>query len=122
MARSRRSNVYDVAEVHARGARADDRAGAIERRSRIAPREREEFRGLWQNLRLDNLTTELADQLHMVSRINVLKFAALGRLYQGVGVMTVLLTLLLLTAALALPSTGPAARAKWEQQQLNRTA
>lgn len=67
----------------------------------IAPREREEFRGLWQHLRLDNLTTELADQLHMVSRINVLKFAALGRLYQGVGVMTVLLTLLLLTAALS---------------------
>jgi len=67
----------------------------------IAPRDRDEFRGLWQHLRLDNLTTELADQLHMVSRINVLKFAALGRLYQGVGVMTVLLTVLLLTAALS---------------------
>jgi hypothetical protein len=45
------------------------------------------------------VTTELSDQLHMVSRINVAKFAALGRLYQGVGVMTILLTLALLTVA-----------------------
>ena len=52
---------------------------------------------LWALLRLDNVTTELSDQLHMVSRINVLKYRALGRLYQGVGVMTILLTLGLLT-------------------------
>ncbi len=63
----------------------------------IAARERDDFRGLWSELRLDNVTTELSDQLHMVSRINVVKFAALGRLYQGVGVMTLLLTAALLT-------------------------
>ncbi|MBX7117829.1 MAG: hypothetical protein K1X31_02395 [Gemmatimonadaceae bacterium] len=63
----------------------------------IARREREQYRALWALLRLDNVTTELSDQLHMVSRINVLKYRALGRLYQGVGVMTILLTLGLLT-------------------------
>jgi hypothetical protein len=63
----------------------------------IAARERDDFRTLWSGLRLDNVCTELSDQLHMVSRINVMKFAALGRLYQGVGVMTFLLTAALLT-------------------------
>lgn len=63
----------------------------------IAARERDDFRELWSALRLDNVCTELSDQLHMVSRINVVKFAALGRLYQGVGVMTLLLTAALLT-------------------------
>jgi len=67
----------------------------------IAQRERSEFRALWDHLRLDNLNTELADQIHMVSRINVAKYDALGRLYVGVGVMTGLLTLLLLTAGAA---------------------
>lgn len=63
----------------------------------IAARDEAEFRRLWASLRLDNVTTELADQLHMVSRINVKKYQALGRLYQGVGVMTVLLTVAILT-------------------------
>jgi hypothetical protein len=67
----------------------------------IAQRERSEFRAMWDHLRLDNLNTELADQIHMVSRINVAKYDALGRLYVGVGVMTGLLTLLLLTAGAA---------------------
>ncbi len=67
----------------------------------IAQRERSEFRAIWDHLRLDNLNTELADQIHMVSRINVAKFDALGRLYVGVGVMTGLLTLLLPTAGAA---------------------
>jgi Family of unknown function (DUF5706) len=65
--------------------------------SDIAKRDREEFRGLWAHLRLDNVTTELSDQLHMVSRINVMKYRALGRLYVGVGIMTALLTVALLT-------------------------
>jgi hypothetical protein len=63
----------------------------------IAARSREDNRAMWDSLRLDNVTTELADQLHMVSRINVLKYRALGRLYTGVGLMTALLTAALLT-------------------------
>ncbi len=66
----------------------------------IAKRDRQEFRDLWSELRLDNVTTELADQLHLVSSINVLKFSALERLYRGVGVMTVLLTAFFLVEGL----------------------
>ncbi|MDX2183725.1 MAG: hypothetical protein SFW08_07070 [Gemmatimonadaceae bacterium] len=65
--------------------------------SDIASRTRDDNRAMWDGLRLDNVTTELADQLHMVSRINVLKYRALGRLYTGVGLMTALLTTALLT-------------------------
>ncbi len=64
--------------------------------SDIAARDRDEYRALWSSLRLDNVNAELADQVHMVSRINVCKFRALGRLYRGVGVMTALLTIILL--------------------------
>lgn len=63
----------------------------------IAARSRDANHALWETLRLDNVTAELADQLHMVSRINVLKYRALGRLYTGVGLMTGLLTAALLT-------------------------
>jgi hypothetical protein len=63
----------------------------------IARRDRLQFRGLWDELRMDNLNTELADQLYMVSRINVEKYDALARLYRGVGAMTVLLTVLVVT-------------------------
>lgn len=65
--------------------------------SDIAARDRDAFRDLWTGLRLDNVTAELSDQLHMVSCINVLKYRALGRLYTGVGIMTALLTAAILT-------------------------
>jgi hypothetical protein len=65
----------------------------------IARRSREEYRQLWRELRLDNLITELADQVHMVSTINVSKYDALGRLYRGLGVMTVLVLGMVLTIA-----------------------
>ncbi len=63
----------------------------------IAQRDRLAFRGLWDQLRMDNLNTELADQLYMVSRINVAKYDALARLYRGVGAMTILLSVLVIT-------------------------
>jgi len=62
----------------------------------IAKRDRDDYRALWSELRLDNVTTELSDQLHMVSSINVLKYSALAKLYHGVGVMTIILTIALL--------------------------
>ena len=61
----------------------------------IARRDRDEHRRLWHELRMDNLTAELADQLHLVSRINVEKFASLTRLYRGLGVLTVMVTVTL---------------------------
>ena len=67
----------------------------------IARRDRAEYRRLWDELRMDNLTAELADQLHILSGINQDKYAALARLYHGVRVMTALLTLTLLTVALS---------------------
>lgn len=64
--------------------------------SDIAARDRDAYRALWSSLRIDNVNAELADQVHMVSRINVCKFRALGKLYHGVGAMTLLLTTILL--------------------------
>lgn len=65
----------------------------------IARRPRAEYRRVWDELRMDNLTTELADQLHILSAINQDKYAALARLYRGVSVMTALLTVTLLSIA-----------------------
>ena len=67
----------------------------------IVRRERAEYRRLWEELRMDNLTAELTDQLHILSGINQDKYAALARLYQGVRLMTALLTITLVTVALA---------------------
>ena len=66
----------------------------------VVARERNEYKGLWANLRMDNLTTELADQLYTLSIINSQKFRALERLYFGLTVMTVLLAVVIGTIAL----------------------
>lgn len=60
-----------------------------------AARERAAYRAIWDQLRMDNLNTELADQLHTLSWINQRKYAALDRLYFGLSVMTVMLAVLL---------------------------
>ena len=65
----------------------------------IVRRPRAEYRRVWDELRMDNLTTELADQLHILSGINQDKYAALARLYRGVSVMTGLLTVTLVSLA-----------------------
>jgi hypothetical protein len=65
----------------------------------IARRDRSEYRRVWDELRMDNLNTELADQLHILSAINHDKYAALARLYRGVTVMTGLLTVTLVSLA-----------------------
>ncbi len=65
----------------------------------IVRRPRAEYRRVWDELRMDNLTTELADQLHILSGINQDKYAALARLYRGVSVMTGLLTVTLVSIA-----------------------
>jgi len=67
--------------------------------SDIVRRSREQYRGMWDQLRLDNLTAELADQLHIVSLMNVEKYAALYRLYQGVRILTGIVGLTLVTIA-----------------------
>ena len=67
----------------------------------VVARERDEYKQLWANLRMDNLTTELADQLYTLSIINSQKFRALERLYFGLTVMTVLLAVVIGTIALA---------------------
>jgi hypothetical protein len=65
--------------------------------SHIVRRSREDYRRVWDELRLDNVTAELADQLHIVSKINVQKYAALYRLYQGMKILTGIVGLTLLT-------------------------
>jgi hypothetical protein len=66
----------------------------------VVARERAEYREIWANLRMDNLTTELSDQLYTLSIINGQKFRALERLYFGLTVMTVLLAVVIGTIAL----------------------
>ena len=66
----------------------------------VVARERAEYREIWANLRMDNLTTELSDQLYTLSIINGQKFRALERLYFGLTVMTVLLAIVIGTIAL----------------------
>lgn len=66
----------------------------------VMARERDEYRALWERLRMDNLTTELADQLYTLSMVNQRKYAALDRLYVGVNLMTALLGLMLATLGL----------------------
>jgi hypothetical protein len=66
----------------------------------VVRRPRAEYRRVWDELRMDNLNTELADQLHILSQINQDKYAALARLYRGVTIMTGLLTVTLVSIAL----------------------
>lgn len=63
----------------------------------IVQRSRADYARAWNTLRFDSLITEMADQVYMVSAINTLKFRALGRLYGGLGVLTGLVALQLLT-------------------------
>jgi hypothetical protein len=65
----------------------------------VVARDRASYRALWEQLRQDNLNTELADQLHTLAGITQSKFAALDRLYFGLGVMTGLLATVLATLA-----------------------
>jgi len=67
----------------------------------VISRTRTEYEGLWNSLRMDNLTTELADQHYTLSWINGQKFQALSKLYFGLTVMTVMLAVIIGTVALS---------------------
>lgn len=67
--------------------------------SDVVRREKAAYRRIWDQLRMDNINAELADQLHTVSQINQSKYAALTRLYLGVSIMTAMLTVTLVTIA-----------------------
>lgn len=54
-----------------------------------------EYRTLWDNLRMDNLNTELTDSLHTLGHITQKKYEALDRLYVGLSVMAGMLALFL---------------------------
>lgn len=79
---------------------ADVRPGASMRvlfHADVAARDKAAYQAVWGSLRMDNLTTELTDQLHTVSWITQRKYEALDRLYGGLSKMTLLLGLLLAT-------------------------
>jgi hypothetical protein len=57
----------------------------------VVARSRENYRRVWSELRMDNLQTELADQVYTLATINQRKYEALTRLYTGVAVMTAML-------------------------------
>jgi len=65
----------------------------------IVQRSRAEYASVWDGMRLDSLITEVADQVYMVSSINKLKFDALGRLYDGLGILTALVMVQLVAIA-----------------------
>jgi hypothetical protein len=66
----------------------------------VVGRDRAANRAVWDALRMDNLTSELADQLYTMSTILHQKYAALDRLYRGLAVLAVLLGTLIGTIAL----------------------
>lgn len=63
----------------------------------VVARSTAEYRALWDQLRMDNLTTELADSLHTLGHITQKKYEALDRLYFGLTVMSGLLAIFLAT-------------------------
>lgn len=67
----------------------------------VVARDRAAYRALWETMRMDNLTAELADQLYSLSMINEQKFSALRRLYFGLTVMTVMLASVIVTIGLS---------------------
>jgi hypothetical protein len=67
----------------------------------VVARSTAEYRTLWDNLRMDNLTTELADSLHILARITQEKYEALDRLYVGLSIMAGMLALFLATVGIA---------------------
>jgi hypothetical protein len=56
----------------------------------ILRRSEEEYRGTWSEVRIDQLSEEIAEQVHILSRINREKYTALYKLYLGLQVITVL--------------------------------
>lgn len=62
----------------------------------ILARSAEEYRHVWNTLRVDNLNAELCGQIHVVAGINKAKYAALRRLYTGLKMMTSLAAAVLL--------------------------
>ncbi len=56
----------------------------------ILKRGEEEYRQTWSAVRVDQLSDEIAEQVHTLSRINREKYQALYRLYLGLQVLTVL--------------------------------
>jgi hypothetical protein len=56
----------------------------------ILRRNEEEYRRTWSEVRVDQLSEEIAEQVHILSRINREKYTALYRLYLGLQVLTVL--------------------------------
>ena len=67
----------------------------------VIARERPAYQRLWTDIRMDNLITELADQLYTLSWINRQKYSALDRLYYGLTVMTVMLVIVIGTIGLS---------------------
>ena len=63
----------------------------------IVERDKAAYRALWDELRMDNLTTELSDSLHTLGVITQRKYETLDRLYVGLSVMAGLLAAFLVT-------------------------
>ena len=56
----------------------------------ILRRNEEEYRTTWGSVRVDQLSEEIAEQVHILSRINREKYTALYKLYLGLQVLTLL--------------------------------
>jgi hypothetical protein len=56
----------------------------------ILRRDEEDYRKTWSSVRVDQLSEEIAEQVHILSRINREKYTALYKLYLGLQVLTLL--------------------------------
>ncbi|MCU0623786.1 MAG: hypothetical protein MUF53_07965 [Gemmatimonadaceae bacterium] len=76
-------------------------SAAVRYNQAIVARSLEAYQTAWQSLRIENLNTELAAQVHVVAGINVRKYTVLSRLYRGLTLMTALVAVLLIDLAAA---------------------
>jgi hypothetical protein len=56
----------------------------------ILTRDADDYSKTWSRVRIDQLSEEIAEQIHILSRINREKYRALRRLYLGLQMMTVM--------------------------------
>ncbi len=56
----------------------------------ILRKDEEEYRKTWSSVRVDQLSEEIAEQVHILSRINREKYTALYKLYLGLQIITLL--------------------------------
>jgi len=94
----------------------------------VLARDANAYRSVWRSIRVGQLNAEVALQVHALAKINRAKYSALGRLYRGLKVLTILTAGLITTIALLAlqapepPQLGPRGRLQPRHEAPQRVA